>query len=166
MATKLRVSASFANKPLTAFVLFGASTAMASCGRTQAALPHVPTNVVMEAIRGYKHGSQPLAATAQKNAGAASPGSDELYDTDGPYQAHLGVIFSQSDFAQLEKEAREVRTNKTRLKGGVWKLSAFYEGVPSHPRMTAPPILTGNLTLRPSGNGLRLIPIPLRRTSL
>jgi len=55
--------------------------------------------------------------------------SNELYDADGAYQAHFAVIFAQGDFAQLEREARQARTSKARLTGGIPKLQAFYEGV-------------------------------------
>jgi hypothetical protein len=38
-------------------------------------------------------------------------------------------MLAQSDFVQLEREAQQVRASKSRLKGGVWKLFAFYDGV-------------------------------------
>jgi hypothetical protein len=52
---------------------------------------------------------------------------------DGPYQAHIGELLAQGDFAALEKEAKQVRADKSRLSGGIWKIAAFYDGVNEPP---------------------------------
>jgi len=54
---------------------------------------------------------------------------DASLDMDGSYQAHIGMIFGQGDFSQVEMEAREIRGNQARLHGGVWKLYGFYEAI-------------------------------------
>jgi len=84
----------------------------------------------MQAVREYGRGHQSSPAAPQMAiAPKAASASDELYDSDGPYQAHMATVFAKGDFVQLEQEAHQVRTSRARLKGGVWKLCGFYEGV-------------------------------------
>jgi hypothetical protein len=117
------------------FVVCVMSVAMASCGKATQSLVHaqvgsaIPINLVMQTIREYGRGKQPLPPAAE----VANPGSAFVvsgpYDFDGPYQSHIGAIFTEGDFAQLEKEAYQVRNSRSRLRGGVWKLFGFYDGV-------------------------------------
>jgi hypothetical protein len=89
---------------------------------------------VMQAIRDYSRGQQPALATSiNTKPPAAQDNAKDSLDLDGPYQAHIGLLFAQDDFAQLEKIAHQVRTDKRRLSGGIWKLFGFYEGVSSPP---------------------------------
>lgn len=83
---------------------------------------------VMQAVRDYGHGHQPTAPSLAK-APAAQDSTSDPSDLDGPYQAHIGLVFAQGDFAQLEKIANQVRSDKSRLSGGVWKLFALYDGL-------------------------------------
>ena len=87
---------------------------------------------VMQAIRDYGHGQQPIPRTSTEPQLAHDSGSDPS-DLDGPYQAHIGLIFAQGDLAQMEQVAQQVRVDKSRLSGGVWKLFGFYEGVSKPP---------------------------------
>jgi hypothetical protein len=102
-----------------------------SCGRTSASAPPIPMTTVMQSIRDYGRSQQPALVTSTKPPVAQESARDS-FDLDGPYQAHIGLIFAQGDFAQLEKIAHQVRIDKSRLSGGVWKLFGFYEGV-GHP---------------------------------
>lgn len=100
-----------------------------SCGPTRAA-DRTPANKVMKAVRKYRHGHKPApAALAQALAAQSSTDPGGSYDLEGPYQAHLRLILTLGDFEQLEREAHDVRISQARLKGGVWKLYSFYEGV-------------------------------------
>ena len=99
-----------------------------SCGHADASAPVIPMAAVMGSIREYSGGQK---NNVLKGPAPAAPQSaiPDLYDSDGPYQAHIAAIFAQGDFAQLEKIARQVRTDRSRLAGGFWKLLSFYEGV-------------------------------------
>ncbi len=83
---------------------------------------------VMQAIRDYGRSHQATPFNSTKPPVAKASANDHL-DLDGPYQAHIGLISTQGDFAQLEKIAHQVRTDKGRLSGGVWTLYSFYQGV-------------------------------------
>ncbi len=111
------------------FLLFGLTVSFAiSCGRTQAVPRPIPIASVIQVVRDYGKSAVPHASVTP-NPAAPSLTGDGPYDSDGAYQAHIAAVFAQSDFAQLEKEAREVRASKSRLKGGLWKLFAFYDGL-------------------------------------
>ncbi len=104
-----------------------------SCGHTQAA-PPIPMTTVMQAIRDYGKGHQPTSVPLKMAVGQSVGSTDELaLDTEGLYQSHIGAMLAQGDFAQLEKEAQNVRADKSRVLGGIWKLYVFYEGVGSPP---------------------------------
>jgi hypothetical protein len=117
-------------KRLIFFVLFVAVLSGSSCKPAPPAAPAISLSTVMQTVREYGHGPQTAQPTPSKvlAAPAAHP-SHELDDTDGAYQAHIGLIFAQGNFAQLEQEAQKVRSSKARLTGAVWKLFGLYEGV-------------------------------------
>jgi hypothetical protein len=130
MSTTDGVTSHVSRKQLGVLFLCAVSLSSISCGHTQAAAP-VPINTVMQAVHEYGRGHQAVpAAPLMPTVTHAAPAA-ELYDTDETYKAHLAAIFAQGDFAQLEKEAHEDRASKARLRGGVWKLLVFYEGVSS-----------------------------------
>ena len=128
MATRLHISSGWFGGRIGALVLCGVSLAIVSCGHTQAA-PSVPISSVMQTIREYGRAGQPSTGGAKQTPHPATLVSDSVYDLDGPYQAHIAAILAQNDYAQLEREAQQVRGSKSRLQGGVWKLFGFYEGV-------------------------------------
>jgi hypothetical protein len=105
------------------------SLCLASCGHTEASAP-IPVSTVMQVIHAYGRERKTAPSVPEKPIAAppASP-SDELYDSDGPYQAHIAAILLKEDFAQLEKTAKQVRASRARIKSGVWKLFAFYDGI-------------------------------------
>jgi len=85
---------------------------------------------VMQAVRDYGKGHQPSVIAARPVAGQLIVSADELLnDTDGLYQIHIASVLAQGDFGQLEKEAQKVRTDKSRLQGGGWKLFGVYDGL-------------------------------------
>jgi hypothetical protein len=100
-----------------------------SCGRTQEIQP-IPMETVMKAVHDYGNGHHPTDIRSKTLADQSSLSADELLnDTDGPYQKHIATLLAQGDFSQLEKEAQKVRADKSRLRGGVWKLFAVYESL-------------------------------------
>jgi tetratricopeptide (TPR) repeat protein len=117
----------FLSKGILFVLLMVAALSGVSCKPAQPAAPAIPLSTVMQAVREYGHGAQPMVPKVL--AAPASHPSRELDDADGAYQAHIALIFVQGDFAQLEKEAQKVRSSKARLTGAVWKLFGLYEGV-------------------------------------
>ncbi len=74
-------------------------------------------DVVMQTIHDYGSG----------HAGLLSPGSSAKPDeNDELYRAHINSLLVQQDFAELEKIARQNRTEKGRLLGGYWKNHEFF----------------------------------------
>jgi len=131
MLTRIRAAHRLVNRRFYVFTLCALTVSFAvSCGTTQA-VPHpVPIDSVMRVVREYGKSAVPHASVTP-NPGVPSLTGDGPYDSDGPYQAHIAAMLAKGDFAQLEKEAQQVRANKSRLKGGVWKLYAFYDVVNS-----------------------------------
>jgi len=116
-------------KGLIILIISAVSYAEVSCGRTQKIQP-ISMKTVMKAVHDYGNGHHPTDIRSKTLADQSSLSADELLnDTDGPYQRHIATLLAQGDFAQLEKEAQKVRADKTRLRGGVWKLYAVYEGL-------------------------------------
>jgi len=116
-------------KALIVLLLSAVSFVEVSCGRTREIQP-IPIETVMRAVHEYGAGHHPIDIRSKTLADQASLSADELLnDTDGPYQKHIATLFAQGDFAQLEKEAQKVRADKSRLRGGVWKLFAIYESL-------------------------------------
>jgi hypothetical protein len=103
-----------------------------SCGHTNASSPPIPMTAVMQAVREYNRGQRPTLPTSTAPL-ATQDSPTNSSDADGPYQAHVGLLFAQGDLAAIEKIAHQVRIDKSRLSGGVWKLVGFYEGVSKPP---------------------------------
>ena len=116
---------------LTVALLSAICLAEITCGRTNTSAP-IPMTIVMQAVRDYGHGQQSTLLNSTKPP-AAQDSANDPSNLDGPYQAHIGLIFAQGDFAQLEKIVHRVRIDKSRLSGGVWKLLGFYEGLSQPP---------------------------------
>jgi len=131
MPTHLSITSSRFLRALTLLLLSALSLAGTSCGRTRAsALPAIPMEKVMQAIRDYGRGHQSKPpASGDTLLFPQVPGPEDILSFDGPYQDHIGELIAQGDFAALEKEAQKVREDKSRLSGGIWKISAFYDGV-------------------------------------
>jgi hypothetical protein len=128
MFTSTVIPSSLWTKRFSVVLICVAALAEVSCGHTQAAAP-IPMETVMQAVRDYGKGHQPTVTPAKTAAGQPAASADELLnDTDGLYQTHIASVLAQGDFAQLEKEARKVRADKSRLQGGVWKLFGVYDG--------------------------------------
>ena len=136
MFTTERITSLLSRNRLGVLLLCAVCMGYSSCGHTQAAAP-IPVSTVMQAVREYGRGHQPVPpAPARVSTTQVSPAADAPYDSDGSYQSHIAAILAQDEFAQLEKEAQQVRTTKVRLTGGVWKLFGFYESVTKPPSGT------------------------------
>jgi hypothetical protein len=66
----------------------------------------------------------PMKLTDAQRSAEVDPNQSE----DG-YEQLIEDRLLQRDYDGLEQEARDARANKTRFKGGVWKLFAFYEAL-------------------------------------
>ena len=81
----------------------------------------------MQAVRDYGQGSQsPTAKLANAQAAARF---DQLYDLEGPYQAHIRSALAQEDFSRLDAEAEEARLSQSRLNSGLFRLFTFYRSI-------------------------------------
>jgi hypothetical protein len=86
----------------------------------EAAAPVIPMNVTQQAIHDYGRGHQ------------SAPGPSPAFlpdETDTQFQAHIANLLAQENFGELEQIAQQLRIDKSRVKGGTWKLSLFYDGV-------------------------------------
>ena len=136
MDTRLGFTSRFLTRLLKrevgALALCAMAISMTSCGHTQAAAPSIPISSVMDAVREYGRGNKSSPSSTEKTKSVPpAPPSDEPNNLAEPYQAHISAMFAAGDFAQLEKEAREVRISKSRVRGGPWKLAILYDGVAS-----------------------------------
>ncbi len=128
MATKFFMPTQLLRGAAGICFLMAMAVQVASGGQKQAPQP-IPMDLVMQTIREYGHENQPAAAANRTaNAVPATGASDIPSEIDGAYQAYIMAAFANAYFAKLEKEARQVRISKARLKGGAWKLFALYEG--------------------------------------
>jgi Domain of unknown function (DUF4034) len=101
------------------FGLLALALSTSSCAQSEASRPAHPPDAVMRAIRDYGRGHQALL----------SPGSDEKpAETGEAYSDRIKKLTSQEKFAELEKMARQNRTEKGRVLGGGWKMYEFYDG--------------------------------------
>lgn len=91
-----------------------------SCGQTQADRP-INSQTLMAAMRAYGSVTRPTAASAEDAFSTRSP-----LESESAYRLRIGSLFEKEDFEQLDKEAHEVRVNKTRVVGGAWKIYIFY----------------------------------------
>ena len=101
-----------------------------SCAKSEASRPDDRPDAVMQAIRDYGRGHQSLLTQA-------NPAKPDQADVS--YSAHVRSLLFQEDFAQLEKIAKENRTEKGRLIGGLWKILGFYNGTGAPSAEGAPP---------------------------
>src|SRR6266436_8924091 len=127
MSTKHRL-ASWCIAP-GVLVLGMLSLCLASCGHTEAAAP-IPVSTAMQVVHAYGREHKNAPSVSEKPiAVLPASTSDEVFDSDGPYQVHIAAILLKEDFAQLEKTAKQVRASRARIKGGMWTLFAFYDGI-------------------------------------
>jgi hypothetical protein len=106
-------------KTVFLLALLGVFLVTNSCGHAKASPSPVARAAVMKTIQNYgrdHHGLLSLGSSAQPD------------EPDGLYSARIKNLLVQEDFAQLEKIARQDRTEKGRLLGGVWKTYALYNG--------------------------------------
>jgi hypothetical protein len=82
----------------------------------------------MQAIRTYRQvaNHQPAARSSAERQQSAAP-SELVEET--AYETWIRLYFHERNFEELEKAAREARTRKGRVVGGVWKIFDFYEAL-------------------------------------
>jgi hypothetical protein len=94
---------------------------------------HIDSVKLLQAARDYAGAgastSKAVAATDIEKAARAER-SDEDADA---YERHVKSLLTGWEFADLDKEAAEVRTKKLRVLGGSWKLYKLYDAVSSPP---------------------------------
>src|SRR5260370_8032800 len=115
MFTTERITSLLSRNRLGVLFLCAVCMGYSSCGHTQAAAP-IPVSTVMQAVREYGRGHQPVPpAPARLSTTQVSPAADAPYDSDLSYQSHIATILAQDEFTQLETQAHQVRTPNTRL---------------------------------------------------
>jgi hypothetical protein len=74
-------------------------------------------DLVMQVVHDYGRNHQ---------ASVLPPPSPIPQETESEYMAKIKEALLESDFAQLEKTAQQNRTERGLLRGGTWKINAFY----------------------------------------
>jgi hypothetical protein len=101
-----------------ALLVLSVACGLGACGHTEAS-SRIPFATVMQAVRDYGQGSQsPTAKLANAQTAARF---DQLYDFEGPYQAHIRSVLAQEDFSRLDA-AEEARLSQARLNSGLFRL--------------------------------------------
>ncbi|HEY6410915.1 MAG TPA: DUF4034 domain-containing protein, partial [Ktedonobacteraceae bacterium] len=103
--------------------LFGSS-----CRITRPPKP-IPSATLLEVARHYGQGTpsnKVLAAGLPAKPPKVSPQDLEIEQA---YMSPIKLAFSQPNYDELEKIAREARESKGRTLGGKWKLVSFYDAI-------------------------------------
>src|SRR5271156_3483459 len=99
--------------------------ATTSCVHLDATPAMVPIETVMQSIHDYGRGHQVLPPPAASTATA---------ETEEGYQADIGLLLAEENFAGLEKIAAQNRTERGLFVGGGWKNNDYFNalGFPPH----------------------------------
>ncbi len=108
---------------LTLIGLFGTS-----CGLAKKPEPPDST-ALLELARHYGQGARSGQVYAAGKPAARPKISPDKLGTEEEYRSPIKLSFSQRNYDQLEKAARDARETKDRTHGGVWKTLLFYEAV-------------------------------------
>src|SRR5260370_36561838 len=112
MFTTERITSLLSRNRLGVLFLCAVCMGYSSCGHTQAAAP-IPVSTVMQAVREYGRGHQPVPpAPARVSTTQVSPAADAPYDSDGSSQSDIAAILAQDQLANLEKDTSKVRTTQ------------------------------------------------------
>jgi hypothetical protein len=103
--------------------LFGAS-----CGLSKKPKP-LESATLLEIARHYGQGVHSSKVYAAAPPAASPKISPEMLEPEQDYMRPIKLYFSQGNYDQLEKAAREAREGKGRVFGGAWKVMKFYEAV-------------------------------------
>jgi hypothetical protein len=99
-----------------------------SCRKTPA-YALLSSEALLQIARSYNpnnHTGQVLAATRPSEPPKVSP---EKLQTELEYESPIKQYFSQGNYDQLEKAAKEAREGKGRVLGGTWKILDFYTAI-------------------------------------
>jgi len=108
---------------LLIIALFGAS-----CGLSKKPKP-LESATLLEIARHYGQGVHSSKVYAAAPPAASPKISPEMLEPEQDYMRPIKLYFSQGNYDQLEKAAREAREGKGRVFGGAWKVMKFYEAV-------------------------------------
>lgn len=107
----------------------GAILLVSSCTRKQA-LVHQDVASLAEIAQTYGQGSRAVeSASIVPVAGIQAPPAKDTGDTEGQYANQIAAYLVEKNYGALDQAARDARTNKTRFKGGAWKLYIFYDSL-------------------------------------
>jgi Domain of unknown function (DUF4034) len=101
----------------------------AGCSKTEASAAPVDPSALVAAVHTYGSNHKPVAEPS--DAAPENPNAISILDDAADYKAQVAVWLAQRNFDALDQEARTARASKARMRGGVWKLYEFYQGVDS-----------------------------------
>lgn len=99
--------------------------ATSSCVHFDVTGAQVPIETVMQAVHDYGRGYQVLPPPAASTA---------TTETEEGYRSDISLLLAEENFAELEKIAKQNRTERGLFVGGLWKDNAFFNalGYPPH----------------------------------
>lgn len=109
--------------PVLILSLFGSS-----CRITRPPKP-IPSANLLEVARHYGQNAAPSKVLAAGLPAKPPKVSPETLETEQDYMSPIKLAFSQPNYDELEKIAREARESKGRTLGGVWKIVSFYDAI-------------------------------------
>ncbi len=85
---------------------------------------------LVELARTYGQGSLVSRSVRDKHAaGSQTPAASDAEESEAAYKSLIAAYLAGKNYEALEQAAREARVNKTRFKGGIWKLYDLYDAV-------------------------------------
>jgi hypothetical protein len=88
----------------------------------------------MAAVRDYGRPSENLTLPAKTGLPSQKTQSPQAQlQTESEYKQQIITLLALGDYDHLEQEARDARSNKGRLVGGVWRLFDFYAALTNPP---------------------------------
>jgi Domain of unknown function (DUF4034) len=103
---------------------------MSSCSSRQAFAQQDDRSLTELAVT-YGQARPAGATPSSEKAGETPPTSPvtDTADSEEAYKSQMANYLLQKNYDALEEAAHQARTNKTRFKGGAWKLYDFYDAI-------------------------------------